>query len=482
MAMMRPRRPSFRTHPSFRPVYQDFKPKSDITENPEAHVLLIHLPGFTKERVRVQYDYGSQLVRVSGERPIDGGNRRSRFREAYPVPQNCTINQIQSNFRQGILTIIMPKKIITQPEVKPTQEQALAGSPTQKAEQAIPPKSATTQEETRDDQKTASSPSTSDTGSGDMKATPSQSPVIDSQKPEKELTTEVAEKKADGVPQKVTEETEPKPTLKLDQGKVEDEKPKKVQEEVDEKPQKGQEETEAKPKLEMAPRNKMDDEKPQKGQEETEAKPKLEMAPRNKMDDEKAQKGQEETEPKPTSEMVPSKPLDEKPERGQEGTNQNATLASIPGEQSGEKPGERRGEDAEKERISIKEIIEEGKPSESIKTENGVKEKSMVTVTDKKITEKRELVKAGEHSVPKIPEKGKETARKAKAAAAAAAGMMGTIGKGIKEVTISASQAITRIAERKWDNDDKPLLLNIGASILVLAAVGVYALYRFTSS
>ncbi|KAK4285222.1 hypothetical protein QN277_001949 [Acacia crassicarpa] len=474
MAMMRPRRPTLRTQPSFRPAYQDFKPKSEMSENPEAHLLLVHLPGFTRERVRVQYDYGSRLVRVSGERPIDGGNRRSRFKEAYPVPQNCNVNQIQSNFRQGILTIIMPKNIITQPEVKPTQEQAIAGSPTQKAEPAIPPKSATTQEETRDYQKTASSPSSSGKGPGDKKTTPSQSPVIDNQKPEKELTTAVAEKKAEGMPQKVTEETEPKPTLQLDQGKVEDEKPKKVQQEVDEKPQKGQEETEAKLKLEKAPRNKMDDEKPRKGQEET--------------------------EPKPTSEMVPSKPLDEKPERGQEGTNQNATYASIPAEQSGEKPGERRGEDAEKERISDKEIIEEGeerisnkeiieegKPSESIKTGNGVKEKSMVTVTEKEITERRELVKAGEHSGPKIPEKGKKTTRKYKAEAPAEEwnlndGMMGAIGNGIKEVTISASQAITRIAEGKWDNDDKPLLLNIGASILVLAAVGVYALYRFTSS
>ncbi|XP_028802622.1 inactive protein RESTRICTED TEV MOVEMENT 2-like [Neltuma alba] len=352
MAMsMRPRRPAFRTQPSnLRPVYQDFKPKSDLTENPEAHVLRIQLPGFTKERIRVQYDESSKLLRVSGERPIDGGIRRSRFREAYQVPQNCIMNKVQSNFRQGILSIIMPKKIIPQAEVKPTQEQALAG-PSQKAEQAIPPKSAST-------------------GPGDMEAQKSEEkiPSIDSQKPEKELTMAVAEKKADGVPQKI----------------------------------------------------------------------------------------KEETEPKPKSEMVPRKPLDEKPERGQEGTDQNATLTSVNGK---------------KERISEKEIIKEGKPSESRKTGNGVKEKSMVI--QKENTERRELVKTGEHSVPKIPEKEKEVTSKAE---------VDTIGKGIKEVATSASQAFARIAQGKWDKEDKPLLWNMGASVLVLAAVGAYAVYKFSSS
>ncbi|XP_028802577.1 inactive protein RESTRICTED TEV MOVEMENT 2-like [Neltuma alba] len=366
MAMsMRPRRPAFRTQPSnLRPVYQDFKPKSDLTENPEAHVLRIQLPGFTKERIRVQYDESSKLLRVSGERPIDGGIRRSRFREAYQVPQNCIMNKVQSNFGQGILSIIMPKKIISQAEVKPTQEQALAG-PSQKADQAIPPKSAST-------------------GPGDMEAQKSEEKIlsIDSQKPEKELTMAVAEKKADGVPQKI----------------------------------------------------------------------------------------KEETEPKPKSEMVPRKPLDEKPERGQEGTDQNATLTSVNGKPSGEKTGERRGEDAEKERISEKEIIKEGKPSELRKTGNGVKEKSMVI--QKENTERRELVKTGEHSVPKIPEKEKEVTSKAE---------VDTIGKGIKEVATSASQAFARIAQGKWDKEDKPLLWNMGASVLVLAAVGAYALYKFSS-
>ena len=101
---------------------------------------------------------------------------------------------------------------------------------------------------------------------------------------------------------------------------------------------------------------------------------------------------------------------------------------------------------------------------------------------EREITERRELVQPGEYSVPKIPEKRKETASKAKAVVAAMErnlndGMNGNIGKGVIEVTTTVSQALTRIAEGKWDNEDKHLLLNIGASVLVLAALGGYALY-----
>lgn len=60
--------------------------------------------------------------------------------------------------------------------------------------------------------------------------------------------------------------------------------------------------------------------------------------------------------------------------------------------------------------------------------------------------------------------------------------MIDTIEKGIKEYTSTVFQAYTRIVEGKWDEEDKPLIVNIGATALILAAAGIYAFYRFSSS
>ncbi|KAI4332824.1 hypothetical protein L6164_017701 [Bauhinia variegata] len=100
-------------------VYEDFQPKLEKTETPEAHFLQVHLPGFTRDQVKVRYVTSTKAMSVSGERPV-GGNKWIRFRESYPVPENCELNKLRGNFDQGMLTITMPKKFIT--PVAPKEE------------------------------------------------------------------------------------------------------------------------------------------------------------------------------------------------------------------------------------------------------------------------------------------------------------------------------------------------------------------------
>jgi hypothetical protein len=55
--------------------------------------------------------------------------------------------------------------------------------------------------------------------------------------------------------------------------------------------------------------------------------------------------------------------------------------------------------------------------------------------------------------------------------------------KGIfKEVASSASQVVKKIGEGKLNEQEKPLVANIGAAILVIVGLGAYATYKFTSS
>ncbi|KAJ4908810.1 Protein RESTRICTED TEV MOVEMENT 2 [Raphanus sativus] len=92
--------------------YEDFVPKSEWKDQPEATVLTIDLPGFTKEQIKVTYVHTSRMIRVTGERLL-GDRRWSRFNEVFTVPQNCLVDKIHGSLKNNALTITMPKETIT---------------------------------------------------------------------------------------------------------------------------------------------------------------------------------------------------------------------------------------------------------------------------------------------------------------------------------------------------------------------------------
>ncbi|XVF66970.1 hypothetical protein PTKIN_Ptkin10aG0082600 [Pterospermum kingtungense] len=68
-------------------VYEDSRPHCERKEEQGANILLIHLPGFAKEQIKVTYMDSSRTIKVQGEGAVDK-NGRSRFNQAFPVPQN----------------------------------------------------------------------------------------------------------------------------------------------------------------------------------------------------------------------------------------------------------------------------------------------------------------------------------------------------------------------------------------------------------
>ncbi|XWS68506.1 hypothetical protein CRYUN_Cryun04dG0096500 [Craigia yunnanensis] len=94
-------------------IYEYFLPQVDRKEEQGANILLIHLPGFPKDQISVTYVDTSRTIKVEGERALEK-NRRSRLNQAFPVPENCITEKIQCSFRNGVLTITIPKKTITQ--------------------------------------------------------------------------------------------------------------------------------------------------------------------------------------------------------------------------------------------------------------------------------------------------------------------------------------------------------------------------------
>lgn len=96
-----------------RRVYEQFKPMSEWRQEDDHDTLLVYLPGFQKEYIKVTTE-DLNVVRVRGERLVTD-NKWSRFQEDFRVPENCEMRGIRARFDGGILTITMPRKIVNAP-------------------------------------------------------------------------------------------------------------------------------------------------------------------------------------------------------------------------------------------------------------------------------------------------------------------------------------------------------------------------------
>ncbi|XP_021720615.1 pollen-specific leucine-rich repeat extensin-like protein 1 [Chenopodium quinoa] len=90
-------------------VYEDYDPPFDMVPEEGCDTILIYLPGYKKEQLRVQLTT-SRVLKISGERQI-GDNRWRRFHKEFQVPTNCDTKEITAKFEGGILYIRQPKII-----------------------------------------------------------------------------------------------------------------------------------------------------------------------------------------------------------------------------------------------------------------------------------------------------------------------------------------------------------------------------------
>jgi len=94
----------------------DFKPDCDIVESEEEFKILLDLPGLSKKEIGIALK--DNVLTVKGEREIelaDGEEfkreerRRGAFARSFAIPQQVNTAEIKATFRNGVLTIAMPK-------------------------------------------------------------------------------------------------------------------------------------------------------------------------------------------------------------------------------------------------------------------------------------------------------------------------------------------------------------------------------------
>ncbi|KAH6837127.1 hypothetical protein C2S53_017297 [Perilla frutescens var. hirtella] len=84
-----------------------FEPSSDLIQEEDCNTLLLYLPGFTKDQLRVQLTR-TRVLKISGTRPLTN-NKWSSFQKDFPVPENCDTEKITAKFEDGILYVKQPK-------------------------------------------------------------------------------------------------------------------------------------------------------------------------------------------------------------------------------------------------------------------------------------------------------------------------------------------------------------------------------------
>ncbi|MDB5462733.1 MAG: heat shock protein Hsp20 [Phenylobacterium sp.] len=92
-------------------------PPTDVKETQEAYVLCAELPGLTRDDVDLQVR--GDLLLVSGQKAEEKDDvscayriserRFGRFDRSFPIPADVERNRIAAGFRDGVLTVTLPK-------------------------------------------------------------------------------------------------------------------------------------------------------------------------------------------------------------------------------------------------------------------------------------------------------------------------------------------------------------------------------------
>lgn len=94
----------------------DFTPACDIVESNETYVIKVDLPGLSKKEINIALK--EHVLAVKGERAeeLDDAEvyrRQERsigvFSRSFALPENVNTEEIDAVFRNGVLTITMPK-------------------------------------------------------------------------------------------------------------------------------------------------------------------------------------------------------------------------------------------------------------------------------------------------------------------------------------------------------------------------------------
>lgn len=101
------------------------QPAVDVDESDQAYVVSVELPGVRKEDVSVELEHG--VLTVHGEKKGERDEKKGKsrwversfgvFQRSFTLPANASPERIEASFRDGILTVSVPKIETPKPKV-----------------------------------------------------------------------------------------------------------------------------------------------------------------------------------------------------------------------------------------------------------------------------------------------------------------------------------------------------------------------------
>ena len=117
---------SLRPFESFNSTLSDFAPRLEVNETGKAWTVSAELPGLDEKDVQVRLE--NQVLTISGEKKSetndrDGAYYRSErtygaFHRQVALPEQVDEEQISAAFKNGVLTVTLPKRQVVESAVK----------------------------------------------------------------------------------------------------------------------------------------------------------------------------------------------------------------------------------------------------------------------------------------------------------------------------------------------------------------------------
>ncbi|KAL4633780.1 hypothetical protein ACB092_04G147100 [Castanea dentata] len=96
--------------PSRDHIVEDYVPYSGWTEDVNGRYLLIDLPGFKKEDIKLSVD-GSGNIKATGQRQVNE-DKMAYFDQSFKLPENSDVDKISARFEGEILYVTVPKQAV----------------------------------------------------------------------------------------------------------------------------------------------------------------------------------------------------------------------------------------------------------------------------------------------------------------------------------------------------------------------------------
>lgn len=99
-------------------------PPVDVRETEEAFIVSAELPGLSREDIDITLE--NNILRVAGERKLERDEKKDNyhriersygaFTRAFAMPSQVDAERVQADFKDGVLTITVPKAAAARPK------------------------------------------------------------------------------------------------------------------------------------------------------------------------------------------------------------------------------------------------------------------------------------------------------------------------------------------------------------------------------